>query len=228
MQLEIPMQRKCEPELMNDPAQAHAYAHADFSEPHQGFVTLFAETFPDLQVYGRVLDLGCGTADVTLRFARAHPQCSVDAVDGAENMLAYARHFVAQAGLLKNIKLVHARLPDVPLARHAYDVIISNSLLHHLHQPEILWATITQHARPGAAVFIMDLQRPNTHASTLALVEKYAAHEPEILRRDFFNSLCAAFRADEIRTQLLQCGLKMLNIRTTSDRHILISGFLPS
>jgi hypothetical protein len=36
-----------EPELMDDAAQARAYAQADFAEENQGFVDRFREYFPD-------------------------------------------------------------------------------------------------------------------------------------------------------------------------------------
>ncbi len=45
------MKRIPEPELMNSPEQARAYAEADFSEPHNMFVEKFAECFPDDVVF---------------------------------------------------------------------------------------------------------------------------------------------------------------------------------
>ena len=53
------MNRILEPELMDDPAQAEAYARADFAEENQGFVDRFKEYFPEFS-QGKVLDLGCG------------------------------------------------------------------------------------------------------------------------------------------------------------------------
>ena len=218
------MDRLPEPELMNDPAQAHAYAHADFAEPHQRFVSLFAEEFPTLEVRGRVLDLGCGAADVTLRFARAFPHCAIDAVDGAEPMLKHARTLIAHAGMQTRIHLLHQCLPTTQLAPHRYDAVISNSLLHHLHDPNVLWNAIKTCARDGAAIFVLDLLRPASIETARALVEQHARDEPDILKRDFFNSLLAAFRPGEIRSQLQQCGLRHLRVRAVSDRHVLISG----
>jgi len=84
------MERVPEPELMDDPVQAQAYAAADFSEPHAAFVRYFRERFP-MHVPKRVLDLGCGPADVTLRFLAAFPGCRALAVDGSAPMLALAR-----------------------------------------------------------------------------------------------------------------------------------------
>jgi hypothetical protein len=52
---------------------------------------------------------------------------------------------------------------------------------------------------PGAPVLVMDLMRPASPAAAEALVEQYAAGEPEVLRRDFYNSLLAAFEPGEVR-----------------------------
>ena len=76
------MQRTPEPELMDDEAQALAYAQGDFEEPHSRVVALLRERLADLPAGGAALDLGCGPADISLRFARAFPGWTVDGVDG--------------------------------------------------------------------------------------------------------------------------------------------------
>ncbi|MEW6330389.1 MAG: methyltransferase domain-containing protein [Pseudomonadota bacterium] len=217
------MERIPEPELMDEPEQARAYAHADFSEPHQAFVERFRQCFPGHRPQ-RVLDLGCGAADITIRFARAWPECRLTGVDGSAAMLVFAREAVARAGLGDRIELQQAHLPGTALPRQVFDTVISNSLLHHLHDPQTLWRAVTQYAAPGAAVFIMDLRRPDSRERAGALVREYAAMEPEILRRDFFNSLLAAFRPEEIMEQLAQAGLGSFRVEATGDRHIIVHG----
>src|SRR3970282_1704719 len=98
------MERFPEPELMDDPAQALAYATADFSEPHEAFVRHFQRLFPEFK-RGRMLDLGCGAADITIRFARAYPAARLDGVDGARAMLRHAREAVAKAQLEPRVSL---------------------------------------------------------------------------------------------------------------------------
>ncbi len=80
---------------------------------------------------------------------------------------------------------------------------------------------------PGAAVLVMDLFRPESEADAWRIVEQYSASEPEVLKRDFFNSLCAAFTPDEVREQLAAAGLGALHVQTVSDRHLTVSGRLP-
>lgn len=219
------MDRVPEPELMDDAVQAAAYARADFTEPHDRFVELFRESFPAESMGGTVLDLGCGPADIVARFAHAYPACVIHAVDGAEAMLAHGRARVQHEGLSGRVQLIHAYLPDAVLPLDAYDAVISNSLLHHLRDPMALWDTIRSHARPGAPVFVMDLLRPASRVQARSLVEEYAGGEPEILRRDFFNSLCAAYIVDEVTAQLSRAGLDSMQVREVSDRHWVVSGY---
>ena len=89
----------------------------------------------------------------------------------------------------------------------------------------MLWQSIKQAANPGAPVCVMDLMRPASHSDAVRLVTQHAADAPEILQRDFFNSLLAAYREDEVRAQLQQCGFAHWQVESVSDRHLLIWGF---
>lgn len=217
------MERVPEPELMEDPDQARAYAEADFEQPHNTFVELFAARFPALPAQGRVLDLGCGPADIVCRFARAYPRCAIDGVDGSAAMLALGQKALIAAGLEERVRLLQAVLPGAELPEPGYAVVISNSLLHHLGDPGVLWQAVRRWGRPGAPVFIMDLCRPDSRAETEALVKAYAAGEPEVLRHDFYHSLLAAYRPDEVRAQLAAAGLA-LQVEQVSDRHLIAWG----
>lgn len=208
---------------MDEAVQALAYAKADFAEPHERFVDGFARCFPDVVPLGTYLDLGCGPGDVTSRFARRYPRVKLHGVDGAEAMLMHGRSLVREAGLEPRIQLIHQFLPTKTLPLGNYDGVISNSLLHHLHDPRGMWQTVHQFAAPGAPIYVVDLRRPDTEAEARRLVEEYSGSEPEILRRDFFNSLLAAFRPEEVERQLADAGLE-LRVEVTSDRHLVVWG----
>jgi cyclopropane fatty-acyl-phospholipid synthase-like methyltransferase len=215
--------RVAEPELMDTVEQARAYAAADFSEPHQAFVTRFRDRFPDF-VGGHVLDLGCGAADVTVRFARAYPAARVHGVDGAQAMLDEGRRLVRQVGLGERITLELLRLPSPSLGGAEYDAVISNSLLHHLAEPAVLWSSIEAAARPGAPVFVMDLHRPASTDAAQRLVDEYAADESPVLRDDFYRSLCAAYTPEEVQSQLVRSALPHLRVEVVGDRHLVVYG----
>lgn len=222
------MQRIPEPELMDGEEQARAYAEADFSEANTLFMSLFEHAFPDAGVAGPVVDLGCGPGDICLRFAAARPGCHVDAVDGAEAMLAHGRAAAARSPAGDRVRFVQALLPHARLPEPAYLTVISNSLLHHLEDPQALWRTVRRCAAPGAPVLVMDLFRPEDEATLQSLVEQYAADAPAVLRHDFSCSLRAAYRVPEVQAQLQEAGLADLRVEQVSDRHLAAWGRAPS
>ena len=216
------MDRVPERELMDDPEQALAYAKADFEEENQGFVARFREYFPDLSD-GLILDLGCWPGDIPIRFARTLPGCRVTGVDASPAMIKIAEDAVWTAGLGDRITFRCERIQTLQLPEPA-DAAISNSLLHHLPNPLQFWFRLKQLVKPGSPVLVMDLIRPESPEAAQAIVDQYAAGEPAILRRDFYNSLLAAFTEDEVAAQLAEINLSRLLIDVPDDRHWMVGG----
>ena len=220
----IMIDRRPEPELMDLPHEALAYAAADFADVNAAFVDrLTALTF-DLDV-ARAVDLGTGPADIAIRVARQHPQWHIDAVDAAAAMIDIAQEAVVRADLSRQVWLHRADAKQTGLAS-GYDVIFSNSLLHHMPDPIPLWREIRRLARPGAVVFIRDLLRPPTYDRVEEIVSTYAGSESGLLQEEFRRSLMSAFNPGEIRGQLDEAGLFDLEIRQSSDRHVDVTGVL--
>ena len=213
---------------MLDEAQALAYAEADFAEPHDRFVALLREKLPGLPAAGRALDLGCGAGDIARRFARAMPGWQVHGIDGSPAMLRLAGLLTAQAGLDGRLSFARCLLPAAPPNEGRAGLVFSNSLLHHMANPDDFWSTVRDWAGPGVPVFVMDLLRPPSIERAAELVECYADGEPAVLRTDFFNSLCAAFELPEVTAQLARAGLDNLSAETVSDRHFIAWGRVAS
>ena len=72
----------------------------------------------------------------------------------------------------------------------------------------------------------MDLRRPDTREQAGRLMQEYSGNEPEVLRRDFFNSLLAAYRPEEIAAQLALVNLSGLQVESVGDRHVVVYGHL--
>ena len=218
------MPRVLEPELMDDPEQALVYARADFEKENQGFIDRFHEYYPEF-TEGHILDLGCGPGDIPIRFARTLPSCRITGVDASEPMIGLADVAVKQAGLADRITFRCERFQAVLLVEPA-DAAVSNSLLHHVPNPLQFWYRLRQLVKPGSPVLVMDLLRPDSPEEAQAIVDRYAAKEPEILRRDFYRSLLAAFTEDEVAAQLAEMNLSRLMIDVVDDRHWVVSGII--
>jgi ubiquinone/menaquinone biosynthesis C-methylase UbiE len=221
------MHRATEPELMVDDDQAIAYSEADFAESHQAAVTRFTAHFPDFSG-GSLLDLACGPADITVRFARAFPNTTIVGLEGSAAMLALGVQRVRREGLERHVTFVHRVLPEPNLTELGrFDAVVCANSLHHFHEPAVLWDAINTTAAPGAPVFVQDLMRPESPAVAQALVDEYAPGEPDVLRRDFYNSLCAAFTPAEITEQLRAAGFDGFTIQPVTDRHLVVIGRAP-
>lgn len=218
------MQRVTEPELMDDPEQAEIYARADFEEAHSRIVDAFGDCFPDGEIEGCVLDLGCGPGDISFRFAARYPACTVTGVDGSAAMIRLANRRRVEEAAGERLTFVEGLIPGASIPDRRYAAIISNSLLHHLHHPEVLWQTIDAHADTGTRIYVVDLRRPQSRSEARRMVDEYAADEPDILRRDFYNSLLAAFTPQEVEDQLAGAGLSGLSVDVISDRHLAVHG----
>ncbi|MCI0598816.1 MAG: class I SAM-dependent methyltransferase [Beijerinckiaceae bacterium] len=213
-------------ELMDTPLHALAYAKADFTEPNSKFVALFSDKFPAFRGQ-KILDLGCGPADITIRLALRYPWAGVVGLDGADAMLDIARKTIVRHASLASrlhVRRWHIGKEANPLGAQQFDAVVSNSLLHHMRDPIDLWKAVRSCAAPGAAVLVMDLIRPKSRVEAEKLVEAYAGQEPEVLRGDFLASLLAAYRPPEIAAQLNATNMNSLRTEVVSDRHFIVFG----
>ena len=226
---------------MLEPIQARAYAEADFNGSDRAFtariLTLLAAPAATQaeRPPPRIVDLGCGPGNISFRLASALPEALLLGIDGAAAMLEAARARQAlEPRRWPGLSFLQARLPLAPEAlggvstafRPPYELVVSNSLLHHLHDPAVLWGAIRTLAAPGALVVVRDLRRPMTEAALRGLIRRHAARAPAVLRRDFSHSLRAAFRLREVAEQLTTAGLSHFAVTELGDRHLEVVGRL--
>ena len=216
------MERCLEKEIMDGEEQVRAYVQANFSKENQWFVEQFLDTFPEFRE-GLILDLGCGPADIPIRLVRLCTEFNIVGVDASAPMITLAQKAIHEANCSEQIRIVCQRIQNVVLEERA-DAIISNSLVHHVPNPLQFWYVLKQLAKPGAPVLVMDLLRPESAEEAQALVDHYAADEPEQLRLDFYNSLLAAFSEDEVAAHLAEMNLSRLLIDVPDDRHWIVTG----
>ena len=78
----------------------------------------------------RILDLGCGTATLTLMIKQAHPEAQVTGLDGDSKALEIARGKIARTGLA--ITLDKGMSFNLPYPDNSFDRVFSGLLFHHL------------------------------------------------------------------------------------------------
>lgn len=210
--------RILEPEVMDDPAEAIAYDAMDFRAVNQDFADLVVTTHP--QETALVLDLGTGTAQIPILLGQQQPQWHIKGTDLARSMLALGQKNVVAAGLSEQIELVYADAKNLPWPDQSFDVIISNSLIHHLPDPLPCFKEMGRLLKPQGKIIVRDLFRPDSTADIDRIVA--AAEGPgfdDRQRQLFWDSLHAAFTVPEIDAIATEAGLTNAQIYQSSERH---------
>ena len=231
------MKRRAESEIMNVPAEVDAYAAADFAAVNQAFIDqLIERCSPAIPRPGRLraIDIGTGPGDMPVRLlttlrARRDPwgkDVRIVGLDASAPMLEHARKLSAKAGLIEQIEWVRADAKATGLPTGRFDVLFSNSILHHITDVLPFWREVKRLAAPGAKVFLRDLARPADEPAARRIVEIYAGTEPQLVQDEYFRSLLSAYAVDEVRAQLSQAGLDGLTVAMVTDRHLDVWGRL--
>ena len=104
----------------------------------------------------RILDLGCGTATLTLLIKQAHPEAQVVGLDGDPKALEIARGKVARSGL--TITLDEGMAFDLPYPDNSFDRVFSGLLFHHLtrEDKERSLKEVYRVLQPGGELHVAD------------------------------------------------------------------------
>jgi len=208
--------RLLEPEAMDTPDDALEYDAMDHSLVNKVFVE---DLLAACDANGDTLDLGTGTARIPIELCKSSPTCRVMAVDLAIHMLEIARVNVNIANLLDRITLAHVDAKQLPYNDGMFQLVISNSILHHIPNPGIVLQEAVRVTAPEGQLFFRDLLRPKTEAELERLVNLYAGEESEYARQMFAASLRAALTLEEMRELVSALGFDSQSVAQTSDRH---------
>ncbi len=221
------LERILEPEVMDSVQEANEYNDMDHADVNRRFVEdllAFAQSRSDLiagneQKLGDVLDLGTGTALIPIELCRQHASCRVMAVDMAVSMLELARYNLEAKGMTDRITLAQVDAKRLGYDDGAFDVVMSNSIVHHIPEPMSCLSQMVRVTADGGILFVRDLMRPENLKQLEELVQTYAGNETEYSRRLFHDSLHAALSIEEIRELVKSLGFDPLSVQPTSDRH---------
>ncbi len=109
----------------------------------------------------RVLDLGCGTATLTIAVKQAVPQATVQGLDGDAKILKIARDKARKAGV--EILFDEGMSDKLPYQDKVFDRVISSLFFHHLTQENKLrtLGEIQRVLMPGGKLHIADWGEPH-------------------------------------------------------------------
>ena len=194
-----------EPDLvMDDADKVAAYTRAGREDGVMAPVYLFhcAQICEVIRPGDTVVDLACGPATQLAQAARLNPDVRFVGVDLSEEMLAKARPYVRESGLM-NVDFRRGSITDLSdFADASVDAFFSTMALHHLPDRADLQRTFEEVARvlkPGGGIYLVDFGRLKSNRSIRYFAYQYADRQQELFTLDYLNSLRAAFSLSDFR-----------------------------
>ncbi|MBI3448078.1 MAG: class I SAM-dependent methyltransferase [Acidobacteria bacterium] len=216
--------RILEPEVMDGSGEVAAYldgvATAHLDRMDDGFVRA-AVRFA--RPGARILDIGTGTAAIPVKIALRRPDVTVTGIDLSEEMLRAARERIRGARLGRRVRVRTGSARRIPFRRGAYDLVVSNSLLHHLPDPVPLFDEIARVLAPGGRVFMRDLRRPGPSRIEAHIRRHGRFYRGEMLRL-FSDSVRAAFKVAEMAEMVGESRLAGCRVRPQLETYVVIEG----
>lgn len=107
----------------------------------------------------RVLDIGCGAGNFTLRVMRETGPLHCHLVDLSGQMLGRAKSRVVEAGA-RSVETHQSDLRAMEFAGGSFDAILAGAVLHHLREEEDwerVFALLWHWLKPGGRLYVADL-----------------------------------------------------------------------
>lgn len=112
----------------------------------------------------KVLDVGCGTATLTVRIKQAHPDTEVIGIDADPDVLQRARKKIARSSV--NITLDQGMSYQLPYPDGTFERVLSSLLFHHLTRKNKIetFKEIHRVLRDGGELHFADWGKPKNLA----------------------------------------------------------------
>ena len=194
-----------EDEVMAEPEKVSAYASA----AAQAYLNSLDETFVQQVLEsgvssGLALDIGTGPGRIPLRIARENPRLKVFGVDRSKAMVRAAKSAAQEWNLGTQVQFFLGDANCLCFPDAVFDLVFTNSLIHHLENPILAFREMTRVTRPGGWVMVRDIRRPSRFSFPLA-VALHGRHYKGFMRQLYVASLRSAYTYDEFR-ELLNCA----------------------
>jgi len=212
--------RAPEPEVMDSAEEVEVYASA----AAQRYLDAIDNTLIDHVARlgmgsGRLLDIGCGPGNIALKIARRLPQMQVVGVDYSFNMIRAASAAAATQALSIRAVFFAGDAKKLSFPDKSFDLVLSNSVLHHLHDPLAMLNEMGRVVKPGGVVLLRDLRRPGRLMFPLH-VRWHGRHYSGLMKKLYTDSVGAAYTGEEVARMLRASRLSAARIFFHERTHL--------
>lgn len=167
----------------------------------------------------RILDVGCGAGNYTLKLLELLPNLDVTLIDLSRPMLDRAAERIGEA-TSGTITLIQGDVRDVVPPDDKFDIILAAAVLHHLRTDtewHNVYASFYRALNPGGSLWVFDLVESSIPALHELMKEQYGEYLTR-LKDESYRDQVFAYVEKEDTPRSLTFQLELL--REVGFRHI--------
>lgn len=216
----LTLPRQPEPEAMEESSGVEAYTSAAAQAYLDALDNTFVERVVSLGIReGRVLDVGTGPGSIPLKIARRLPGLCVVGADLSKAMLVAAAKSAREQGLSGRVQFALASASALCFRDASFDLVISNSLVHHLNDPVAAFDECARVVKSPGRVLVRDLRRPSRCAFA-AHAAWHGRHYSGRMKELYEDSLRAAYTPGELRGLLERSRMSSARVFVYRQTHL--------
>ena len=109
-------------------------------------------------------------------------------------------------------------------SRKKITLLVSNSLIHHINHIDNFFKFIINLSNKETINFHKDLIRPKDQETALKLRDKCSQKFSSILTNDYYASLKASYRKNEVQEKILELKLNSMNVIEETKEYLIVYG----
>ena len=229
------MDRQPEPELMNKKSQVKAYCAADFSLGETNLIKFISNYLKinniNLSRNDLIVDLGCGPGNISEKLSMRWPDVSVLGIDGSQEMIKEAESRMFQNKIINKYRNLNYICSDIRkissheiFSRKEITLLVSNSLIHHIIDIDNFFKFIINLSNKETINFHKDLIRPKDEETALKLKNKCSQKYSSTLTNDYYASLKASYRKNEVQKKILELNLNSMKVIEENEEYLIVYG----